>query len=60
MQTNQEEDINEKEWWIKLEKLKHQTLSNVKENQEEIVIRKNFGIEGTSILQNFACQLDLH
>lgn len=59
MQLNQEEEINEKEWWIKLEKLKHQKPSSLKD-QEEIVIKNRFGSNGASILQNFARQLELH
>lgn len=60
MQLDKDEDINEKEWWMKLEKLKYQTLTNVKEIQEEIVIKKKIGIQNASILQNFARQLELH
>jgi len=45
---------------VKLGKIKHQNLSNTKEIQEEIIIKNNFGVNGASILQNFAQQCELH
>lgn len=48
-----EEEIDEREWWGKLEKLKQG-------QEQEIVINTNYGRSGAGVLQNFARQLDLH
>lgn len=54
MQVLPEEEINEKEWWSTLEKVKEGP------DGQEIVIKTNYGKNGAEVLQNFCRQLDLH
>ncbi len=49
-----EEELDENEWWDKLEKLK------VNNEQQEIVIKRNFGRRGAEVFEDFAYQLGLH
>ncbi|CAK9217506.1 unnamed protein product [Sphagnum jensenii] len=49
-----EEELDENEWWDKLEKLK------VNDEQQEIVIKRNFGRRGAEVFEDFAYQLGLH
>ena len=53
MQGPKEEDLDENEWWDRLEKLK------VAEEQQEVVIKKNYGRRGQDTLEDFAFQLGL-
>lgn len=53
MQGPKEEDLDENEWWDRLEKLK------VAEEQQEVVIEKNHGRRGQDTLEDFAFQLGL-
>ncbi len=50
----EQEQIDEKEWWGRLEKLK------IGHEEQEIVIKCNFGNGGAIVLENFARQLELH
>jgi hypothetical protein len=50
----EQEQIDEKEWWGRLEKLK------IGHEEQEIVIKRNFGNGGAIVLENFARQLELH
>jgi ATP-dependent RNA helicase DHX36 len=54
MQGPKEEDLDENEWWDRLEKLK------VAEEQQEVVIKKNYGRRGQDTLEDFAFRLGLH
>lgn len=54
MQVLPEEEINEKEWWSTLEKVKEGP------DGQEIVIKANYGKNGAEVLKNFCRQLDLH
>lgn len=54
MQGPKEEVLDENEWWDRLEKLKVAT------DQQEVVIKRNFGRSGAEILEDFAHQLGLH
>lgn len=54
MQVLPEEEINEKEWWSNLEKVKEGP------DGHEIVIKANYGKNGAEILKNFCRQLELH
>ncbi|KAH9565143.1 hypothetical protein CY35_04G062100, partial [Sphagnum magellanicum] len=50
----EQEQIDEKQWWGRLEKLK------IGHEEQEIVIKRNFGNGGAIVLENFARQLELH
>jgi hypothetical protein len=54
LQGPKEEELDENEWWDKLEKLK------VNNEQQEIVIKRNFGRRGAEVFEDFAYQLGLH
>ncbi|KAG0570050.1 hypothetical protein KC19_6G135700 [Ceratodon purpureus] len=49
-----EEVLDENEWWARLEKLKVAT------DQQEVIIKKNYGRTGQETLEDFASRLGLH
>jgi ATP-dependent RNA helicase DHX36 len=54
VQGPKEETLDENEWWDRLEKLKVAT------DQQEVVIKRNFGRSGQEVLEDFAYRLGLH
>lgn len=54
LQGPKEEVLDENEWWDRLEKLKVAT------DQQEVVIKRNFGRQGAEVLEDFAFRLGLH
>lgn len=54
LQGPKEEVLDENEWWDRLETLKVAT------DQQEVVIKRNFGRSGQEILEDIALRLGLH